>query len=99
MHPNKTVSNEVKDNEALLEPSYRKKPKERVGQPSISSGDRHNKLTLSHKQVSVGLCYSQGRSLQYTPTLYEQVTWSPKGWVLEANEVLPAPHSPWPLCV
>ena len=32
MQSNKTVSNDVKDNSALLEPSYRKKPNELFGQ-------------------------------------------------------------------
>ena len=32
---NKIVSNEVKDNQTLLEPSYRKKTNEVFGQPHI----------------------------------------------------------------
>ena len=34
---NKIVSNEVKDNLVLLEPSYGKKPNEPFGQPNITA--------------------------------------------------------------
>ena len=36
IQPNKIVSSEVKDNSALLEPSYGKKPNGLFGQSSIS---------------------------------------------------------------
>ena len=38
---NKIVLNEIKDNWALLEPSYRKKPNELFGQPNILTSRFH----------------------------------------------------------
>ena len=50
---NKIVSNEVKDNQLLLEQSYRKKPSELFGHPSncgkiMSGGGHGSPLEYSH---------------------------------------------------